>query len=816
MSKVHPLFVLLVMFCSSLAFVTLNVAAQPDLPVTHEIYSWDHDGKARAFIHIDLPERFDDVEAATIIRVECGDGTVCYHGLLSVVQTENQGAIGTFSLQLSPGVNVLNMYATASDGHGGAVTHAVERFRIAVPEPRPLEVEFDGYRISGKNADRTVNATLEFTLRRPDAWPMPAIRVSLQCQGSVSCDEEYVLIPDWSALSLELGRDESVTEHRWRASINNLPTVPIELNATFDVLAGNWSGPARSAVLRTITVPTDESPDAKVNWRVEEADVRGYYMDGTARVDLSLTADVHNHRHSGESRNPEGRGNGEARVTSVCLFADEKRGEECQTLPDTTTALMIGMGVGSAGASLAVPGLRLPPGDNVLLVNAGDASDHIIVSVDERIVMSRDMWDCFTDTTGIPRITPPYDFDTCSGFTGPRVRRWALDTVNVYREGDEDYVVVFDDALDVMADITGIEYVIVDDVGSAHVEAYLGHEGNERVNDELGEHCSQWHCVHSFSSTYAHDTVDGAIISYLHRGELGSGEGTRAQRYYRSEITDYTKQALLPVGLQIRPFLQGLRDPTTHLRPHDVPMYRLIYSPKAVPGMLFDDLQDLVVFEDETLDYEPSLPPADLVAFKILAEYFRAGSISVDMIGSDLRGAAIIPGTRLMAQFGDYSAYESRHIKFSTESWSGIIFGFDDESWSSAGGRWTMSDGHTGRGRRYRDELKFDFPLADPTRLIFTELFATYSSQLAVNAQSQYVYVTEIQDVNTRWPKPNIEIVIDPETYRMVSYTLEWHFDAEDNVRLPYRVEAEVVEYGAEIEIPEEVREGSAYLANPE
>ena len=33
------------------------------------------------------------------------------------------------------------------------------------------------------------------------------------------------------------------------------------------------------------------------------------------------------------------------------------------------------------------------------------------------------------------------------------------------------------DALDVMADITGIEYVIVDDVGSAHVEAYFGSRG---------------------------------------------------------------------------------------------------------------------------------------------------------------------------------------------------------------------------------------------------------------------------------------------------------------------------------------------------
>ena len=91
MSKVHPIFAFFVICCSSLAFVTLDAVAQPELPATHEIYSWDHDGKARAFIHIDLPERFDDVEAATIIRVECGDGTVCYHGLLSVVRTENQG-----------------------------------------------------------------------------------------------------------------------------------------------------------------------------------------------------------------------------------------------------------------------------------------------------------------------------------------------------------------------------------------------------------------------------------------------------------------------------------------------------------------------------------------------------------------------------------------------------------------------------------------------------------------------------------------------------------------------------------------------------
>ncbi len=793
MSKVHTLVILVAIFCGSLAFAPSNSVAQTDFSVNHEIYSWDQDGKARAFIRINLPESFDDVDAATIVRVECGDGTVCYHGLLSVVRRENQGTIGTFSLQLSLGVNVLNMYVSASDGVGGTVIHTVERFRISVPNPRPLEVKFEGYRISGKNSDHTVGATLDFTLRRQDAWPMPAVRVSLQCQTAVSCEHEEVIIPDWVT-------DQTVTEHRWQTKIDHLPTVPVQFKATFEVQSVGWSGPVRTTVLRAIEVSTDESPDATVNWRVEETDVQGYFMDGTARVGLSLTADPIS------SGSPV-----EARVTNVCMFADETRDEVCQALPD-----LAAVEVGSAGASLAIPGLRLPPGDNVLLIDAGAASDHINVSVEERIVMRRDMWECFTDTSPISSIAAASGGATCSGFTGTRVRKWTLDMVNVYREGDEDYVTMFDDALNVIADITGIEYAIVDDIQSAQVEAYVGHIGNDRVSDQLGEHCMRQHCVHSFSSTNAHDTVDGAIISYLHGGEVRIGEGTRVEESLRSAITYYTKHALLPVGRQIRPYLQGLQDPSTHLRPHDVPMYRLIYSPKAVPGMRFDDLSDLVLFEDETLDYEPSLPPADLVVHKVMIEYFRAGSISVNMIGSDLRNGVNIPGTRLTAQFGDYSVFESRFIKFSTETWSSIIFGFDEESWSSAGGRWTLSDDHTGRGRRYRDELNFDFPLADPTKLIFTELFATYSSQLAVNAQAQYVYIAEIQEINTRWPKPNIEIVIDPETHRMVSYTMEWHFDAEDDVRLPYRVEAEVLEYGAEIEIPDEVRDGSAYLANRE
>ena len=44
--------------------------------------------------------------------------------------------------------------------------------------------------------------------------------------------------------------------------------------------------------------------------------LRGYFCDGGGRGGsrTAPTVAVHNHRHSGESRNPEGPGNGEAHV----------------------------------------------------------------------------------------------------------------------------------------------------------------------------------------------------------------------------------------------------------------------------------------------------------------------------------------------------------------------------------------------------------------------------------------------------------------------------------------------------------------------
>ena len=776
-----------------------SVAGQSDRGVWHEVYRLDEDGMARVWVSVQLPGSFDDVDASAVVRVGCDGGVICHRGLLSVVETVDQGKVGTFSLRVPPGDNAVDIVVRAIKQSGDAVTYAIGGHRISAPEPQPLGVGFAGYRVSDINADGSVNMRLKFTLRRPDSWPIMVIKAVVLCEGGEVCGGTGGVLPDWS------GDSAASDRMSWEVTVRNVPTGRVQLGAAFDPDPEEWFGASRVARIDGIVVEsTGEISDLinpNVSWEVASMDVKGYYMDGSALVGLGVSAEL-----------LDGSGSVGGVVKEVCLEAEIVGGEGCQSLGDPVT-----MRLDPYESALVQMELRLPPGEHSLIVSGGELTGAVDVEVEEKIVMSRDMWECFNDGELIAEIVELFGQETCGGWVDSVVRRWVLETVNVYREGDPAYVEIFDDVLGVMSGLTGINYVIVDEVEAAEVEAYVGHEGHPRVLELLGEYCNTvTHCTHVDSSTFEHHTVDIGIVSIWHMGDLTQQDRFIRRQTARSVITEMTKRVLIPTGHDNRPFHQGLRDPETMLRPHDVPMYRLYYSPKASPGTRFVDLRDSVVFEEETIDYESGLPPADIVAHKVTRAYSEAGSITIEMIGSELRGRAVLPGTRLTAQFADYSWLWSDRIKFWTDSWSSIIFGFDEESWSSAGGRWTQSEAHEGRGRRYRDELKFDFPLVDPTNLVYTELRRPYTAELTKNSFGQYVYRSEFQPGGRFWPYPNIEIVIDPESYRMVSYTITWHFDADGRVRLPYRVEATVLEYGSEFDIPEEVREGSAWLAGRE
>lgn len=784
------------------ASVDVDVVAQSSPRASHEIFSLENDGKARVKVSLELPERFMGVEGAPIARAECGEGEVCYHGLLSVVEEPGRGLVGSFWTLLPPGESEMDVAVKAFQRDGSAMNYSLSDYLVPVPDADPLDVEFDGYQVSGIHDDGTVDLRLDFTLRRPDAWPISEIGAIATCEQSTidRCAAVETLEPGW-----EFGDGDANQEIRWRPTLFGVPTGSVRISSTFFPNHGIWSGPPRTAGIYDIEVETsgdvEELINPNVEWSVTSTEVKGYHMDGAALVDLTLSA-----RHFDDV------GLVDDEVACVCLTGHGDFDDKCQSLSDP-----VPIRLGSTASSVVIPELRLPPGQHPVVVFAGGATGRAEVEVEERFIMPREMWDCFLDDEGIPEVEAFLGFQTCSGFSEPTVRKWVLDTVNVYREGHPLYVRVFDEVVETIGGLTGIEYVLVDDVEKAHVEAYVGHEGHPRVLEVLGEECNDFlYCSHSYSTTDAFHSVDRGIIGLRYYPQVINGEPSIVEGLLRAILTYEALQVFIPVGPQDRPFLQGLRNPATMVRDHDATMFRLIYSPEAVPGTDFSDLRDLVVFEENTIDYQRLLPPIDLLAFKMARAHYEAGSITVDMIGSDVRGRATIPGTRLTAQFADFLGYESQKIKFTTESWRSIIFGFDQESWSSAGGRWTRSDAHTGRGRRYRDELKFDFPLADPTRLIYAETRWAFSSDLTVNSQGKFVYRAEHMDTSSIWPNPDFEIVIDPETYLVESYTVTWYFDANDDSRLPYRVEATVLEYGAEFEIPDEIQSGSEYLSEGE
>ena len=681
-------------------------------------------------------------------------------------------------------------FADASIGWTGPARDQILSNLVAtIPVAQNPVVALADYEVLDYNDDLTANASVEFTIQGPTDWPISSIRARLECKGLDSCEAEEVFTPDWI-------EDSTATEHRWRMTLNGLDTGFARLSATFEVEHDVWFGAPRIAVLNDVVLDLRVQSSFDVRWSMTSADVQGYYMDGSALVDLTLTA-----TQLGTEPSVDGQ------ITAVCYTGSHDGAETCRSIEPA-----VAVHVGSDGSTVVLSDLRLPQGETSLKVIAGTASGEVVVNVEERIVgMSRTMWECFVDSARFDDL----GLGTCSGFESQHVRKWTLETVNLYREGDPSYVEVFDQSLDIFREITGIDYTIVDDVEQAHVEAYVGHQGASRITEVLWDGCDLgFSCAWAYSTSGDQNTPEFGAMSLRRLGDFTPGEGEPMEDGVRFNVVDLMKRVLIPTARDGRPTLPGHFDRTTYIRPHDWLMYQLIYSPDATPGTSFEDLRELIVLDYETLDYEPTLPEPDVVANRLISEYAKAGSISVEMTGMDVRGSVYYPGSTIDVQYADFNWSQSRRAKFSSENWSSIIFGWDEESWSSAGGRWTASESHGGRGRRYRDQIKFDFILADPTRMLRQYTLSADRIEIEQHQDDLLRYTVKHHPESQAWPVPTFEIILDPETYLMKSYTMLWVFGADNTARLPYRVEATVTEYGAEFEIPDEVLDNSTYLAN--
>lgn len=662
---------------------------------------------------------------------------------------------------------------------------AVYGIGFNVPRALPPEIHLDRYDLVGYSEDATANIELTFVVKRPDAWPMSSIRARLGCSQYQTCLVDEVVTPDWV-------RDDNLDSFLWQLTVSGIAIGSIQLDGAFEAEHHPWFGAPRTTTIADINLEVPEQKEFQVVWRPVTSQVNGYYMDGTASVDLSVVGWQIGRAESVADR-----------ISGVCY--SETSGEEpvCHDLIDA-----LDISISKEKETFEMRQLRLPQGTTPISVKAGIATGELEIHVQERFIgISRELWECFIDTS-------PKHGATCGGFHTPYLERWALNTVNVYRVGVEPYIRIFDEFIATVGELTGIDFVNTDDPEKAHVEAYLGHEGHERVLSKQGASCSYHHatCTSRWMSLQNGHIVDRVLISIRKRNP----EWRDASISIEDAIAYITIReglgALIPTSDDDRPHSPGLVDQSTLMRRHDMQMFRLLYSPFAQPGMMLADLREYVVLNEETLNYQAGLPEPELFARNVWRTLFEAGSISLEMMGSDVRGRALDSGPLINVNYAGFAPDHSLLTKFETASWSSIIIGWDEESWSSAGGRWTQSESHEGRGRDYRSRVNFDFPLADPMTIVRRAVFN--ADRIELSERGDDLIVMKAAYERDIWPKPEVEMVVDRESYEMRFYVVQWHFDADNRARLPYRLEAKVIEYGAEFEIPDEVLEKSEYLAN--
>ena len=130
------------------------------------------------------------------------------------------------------------------------------------------------------NPDRSADVELEFEILNSDSWPVQSLRVDFSCSGESPCDAS-----DTFQIS-----DEEWTNHRYVTTLYGIQTTDNELTAVFHSMSEGWNGASRTTKLDNVLPYIPEQPAIDVIWHRPSVEVRGYYLDGSAEVDITVSA----------------------------------------------------------------------------------------------------------------------------------------------------------------------------------------------------------------------------------------------------------------------------------------------------------------------------------------------------------------------------------------------------------------------------------------------------------------------------------------------------------------------------------------------
>lgn len=560
---------------------------------------------------------------------------------------------------------------------------------------------------------------------------------------------------------------------------------------------GFWWGPNNVAEL-TLEVP--EHPATRLALEVEASPRDEYWSDGTANVDVAFSL-----RNEGYAPLE-----GEQTVTFACL-REEKIVEGCGG--EATVSLEDGFGPSVAEPLI----LRMPMGATLMEAEYGaEEADNFEVTVPERILgVERDVWECFSDRPGSGA-----DNEGCGGWFSETIVKWDQSKpVKVWSTGDEDYIAILKESLEELAPLLNLEFQHVDSEDEADIRALSG----VSIEEAKG---LDFYCEHSWGCA----SWWGDVTNVIDSGTIGVWptrdyfDDSELQALLIRRVTDHeVLHALVPIGHREDPLSQmsvtGLM--MAKLNPMDEALIRLHSNPLLKPGMIMEEVAELIILQDELQDPPPPVDaeetPLDLVKNAYLA--FR----EAETVGFTIRGSWVGCGHEFDSaklQFASLASGAANVIRFKDRAVNAYIIserpgGRPTEYWRSIDGTWQTvysSDifGDTAWRRGFSNPFTMFnsvIVLAEPDRIRLSE------PEPGVLRLDVYLEKTL---VNVGWSNGGIltsNLTIDAETYEILSYFMSWQFDPDsEGTCSSYASKATKGEYGIDIEIPSFILRDSPIL----
>ena len=321
---------------------------------------------------------------------------------------------------------------------------------------------------------------------------------------------------------------------------------------------------------------------------VGEAEVLGYWSDGTATVELTTTL-----LNTGDLRHTEPQ-----EVVVACQAPASCYESVTLTLAD---------GFGPAHGSFI---LRVPIGELVAdITYGGQQPRRMVVDVPERILgITRDLWDCYAHR--LPREIELYGefFAGCGGWGERWVVKWANDVpVKVWATGEQMHLEILDEVLAELSPILNLQFEKVETAEDADFTAYVGVDpaNAKALGIDVGDRL-----LHAWGFASPTEVDRGEVL----RGQMIIWDvGSDDYNDLKSVTLHEALHALVPIRHSTRPASIVGASGLSRLSPRDIALFRFHANSLVRPGMRMSHVEQLIVFSDELLD-EPAPGPTDAIS----------------------------------------------------------------------------------------------------------------------------------------------------------------------------------------------------------